>query len=107
MNLRHYFQKIRDIESNIPDEFPLVVSLETADGGKPGTPTEVPRRLAAKMVAESVARLAREEERKAFDAAKAEALRLAEHLAAASKVQIAVIGSNELDRLRKPTKNVV
>ena len=32
---------------------------------------------------------------------------MTEQLAAASKVQIAVIGSNELDRLRKPTKNVV
>ena len=41
-------------------EFPLVVSVETSDGGKGGTKTEVPRRLAAKLLVEGQARLAYE-----------------------------------------------
>ena len=50
MDLRVYYQKIRDIESKIAHEFPVVKSLETSDGGKPGILTEVPRRIAAKLV---------------------------------------------------------
>ena len=38
------------MEATIADEFPVVVSKETADGGKDGTMTEVPRRMAAKLV---------------------------------------------------------
>ena len=107
MNLRHHFQKIREVESQIPDEFTVVVSLESADGGRPDIATEVPRRIAAKMIAERTARLARKEEREAFQANKAEALRVAEQLAAASRVQFAVLGSSELERLRKPLKTTV
>src|ERR1043166_7666623 len=50
MDLRHYYRKIREMESNITDEYPLVVSFETGDGGKSGICTEVPRRLAAKRL---------------------------------------------------------
>src|ERR1035441_7124302 len=52
MDLQVYYQKIRETEAKMADEFPLVVSMETADGGKSGTTTEVPRRLAAKMLVE-------------------------------------------------------
>jgi hypothetical protein len=107
MNLRHHFQKIREVESQIADEFTVVVSLEGADGGRPDIATEVPRRIAARMIAEGTARLARVEERQAFEANKAEALRVSEQLAAASRVQFAVLGSSELERLRKPPKSTV
>ena len=36
MDLRQYFKKIKDTEASIEDEYPLIVSLETTDGGKPG-----------------------------------------------------------------------
>ena len=55
MDLQVYYQKIRDMETKITDEFPLMVSMETADGGKGGTKTEVPRRLAAKLLVEGIA----------------------------------------------------
>ena len=53
VDLRQYFKKIRDIESGLADLFPVVVSLETPDGGKAGIKTEVPSQVAAKMIVDS------------------------------------------------------
>jgi tRNA isopentenyl-2-thiomethyl-A-37 hydroxylase MiaE len=100
MDLKHYYQKIRDIEAKISEEFPIIASRETPDGGKEGVKTEVPRRLAAKLIAEGLARLATKEEARVFLEALAEAKRLAEQAAAAARVQVAVLSSTELDRLR-------
>ena len=73
MDLQIYYQKIRDMETKIADEFPLMVSVETSDGGKGGTKTEVPRRLAAKLLVEGLARLASKDELKAYREMLAEA----------------------------------
>ena len=35
MDLKQYFRKIRQVEAGLIETFPLVVSLETPDGGKP------------------------------------------------------------------------
>ena len=58
MDLRAYYQKIRDVEAKIPGPYAVVVSLATPDGGKAGMLTEVPRRVAAKMVVDGTATLA-------------------------------------------------
>ena len=100
MDLKLYYDKIRAVESKILEEFAVVVSRETADGGKEGTKTEVARRLAAKLIVEGLARVANPEEVKVFRDALAEAQRVAEQVAAASRVQLAVLSSAELDRLR-------
>jgi hypothetical protein len=60
MDMRVYYQKVRNEEAKIPGPYAKVVSLATPDGGKPGTITEVPRRVAAKMVVDGTARLAAE-----------------------------------------------
>lgn len=107
MDLKHYYQKIRDMETKIVDAFAVVVSLETADGGKPGTITEVIPKVAAKMVVDGVARLASADEAKQFRDQQAEALRVAEQMAASSKVQLTVLPTSELNRLRaaaRPSK---
>jgi hypothetical protein len=104
MDLRHYYHKIREAEAKIPDEYPLLMSFETGDGGKGGTCTEVPRRLAAQKLVDGVARLATAEEKEAYHAAHAEARRAVEQLAAANKVQFAVLTSAELDRLKGKPK---
>jgi hypothetical protein len=57
MDLRIYYQKIRDVEATITEEFPVVVSKETPDGGKKGVRTQVPRKIAAKMIVEGLAEL--------------------------------------------------
>lgn len=108
MDLKRYYQKIRQVESTIADAFAVVVSLETPDGGRPGTLTEVPPRVAAKMVVDGVAKLATEEEAQRLHAAQAEAQRAAEEAAAASRVQLTVLPTVELNRLREavnPPKN--
>ncbi len=100
MDLRLYYQKIREIETRISEEFPIVVSRETADGGKEGIRTEVPRKLAAKLMVEGLARLASSEEALQFREMLLEAKRMAEQAAAAARVQLAVLSTAELDRLK-------
>jgi hypothetical protein len=101
MDLKRYYQKIRDVESGITDPFAVVVSLETPDGGKGGTLTEVPSRVAAKMVVDGTAQLASQEESRRLRATLAEAQRAAELAAAASRVQLTVLPTGELNRLRE------
>lgn len=100
MDLRLYYQKIRDAEAKLEDEFPIVVSRETGDGGKEGTLTEVPRRIAAKMIVEGVAQVASPEQKEEFLNAQADAKRTADRLAAASQVHVTVLSSSDLDNLR-------
>ena len=47
MDLRQYYQKIRDTKAKIADPFPVVESCETPDGGPAGRLTEVTAALAA------------------------------------------------------------
>jgi hypothetical protein len=82
-----------------------VVSVETPDGGKAGVLTEVTPGIAAKMLVEGAARLATAEEATAFAAANAEARRAAEQLAAAAKVQFAVLSTAELNKLKGVSKS--
>jgi hypothetical protein len=62
MDLRAYYQKIRKIEAGIELPAAVIVSRETPEGGKPGVRTEVPRRVAARLVVEEKADLATPEE---------------------------------------------
>lgn len=66
MDLRIYYQKIRKIEAAIPEESVVIISRETPDGGKAGRRTNVPRSLAARMIAEDRAELATAEEAAMF-----------------------------------------
>jgi hypothetical protein len=66
MDLRAFYQKIRKIESTIDDREVVIVSRETADGGKPGVKTDVPRNLAARLIAEEKADLATPEQAAQF-----------------------------------------
>ena len=104
MDLQMYYQKIREMEAKIADEFALVVSVEAADGGKSGRKTEVPRRLAAKLLVEGHVRLATKDEAKAYRELLAEAQRVAERAAAAARLQLTVLSTTELDRLRSEAR---
>jgi hypothetical protein len=107
MDLRQYYKKIHELETKLEDEFPLIVSRESADGGKEGTRTEVARRLAARMVVEGAARLATQEEAKRYRDEVEEKRKAAEQAAAASKLQLTVISAVDLDKLKgrpQPTK---
>jgi hypothetical protein len=100
MDLRLYYQKVRDQEAEITEAFPIVVSNATADGGKAGTLTEVTPGIAARMLVEGVARLATAPEAKAFRAAQVETKQVADQAAAAAKVQFTVVSTTELNKLK-------
>jgi hypothetical protein len=105
MDLRAYYQRIRDAAAAIEEPFPIVMSLATADGGKEGMPIEVTRQLAAKMMVEGSARLASAAEARQFREQQAEAKRLADQAAAAARVQLTVLTTDDLNRLRNPGKH--
>jgi hypothetical protein len=101
MDLKIYYQKIRECETKILEDFPVVVSKETGDGGKAGTLTEVPKALAAKLIVDGIAALATDEELQTFRsmiaAAKADADRRA---AAVAAMQLTLVPKQELEHLR-------
>src|ERR1017187_10402488 len=105
MDLQMYYQKIRETEAKMADEYALVVSLETSDGGKSGRKTEVPRRLAAKMLVEGQIRLASKDETKVHREALAEAKQVAEREAAVARLQLTVLSTTELDPLRSGARD--
>jgi hypothetical protein len=100
MDLRIYYQKIRDVQAKISDACPVIVSHETPDGGKEGTLTEVPAGIAAKMIVDAAARLATVEETRTYRQAQVDAKRIADEAEAARKIQVTVVSSSEFERLR-------
>ena len=104
MDLKVFYQKLRQTEAGISEEHVVVVSHETSDGGRPGVRTEVPRRLAARLIVEGKARLATPEEASEFREQMAEAKRLADQLVAASRMQITVVSEAELRALRNVSR---
>jgi len=100
MDLKVFYQKLRQTEASIAEAHVVVVSLETPDGGRAGVRTEVPRALAARIVVEGRARLATPEESAEFREQAAEAKRAADQAATASRIQIAVVSESELKTLK-------
>jgi hypothetical protein len=62
MNLREYFEELRQIENALPKGNVVIVSLKTPDGGREGVRSEIDRELAAKLIVERRARQATDEE---------------------------------------------
>ena len=104
MDLILYYSKIRGEEKAITEEFPVIVSNETGDGGKAGHLTEVPKSVAARMIVQGLARLAPAEAAQAFRAEQAAAVRIVEELAAAGRVQLSVMPTADFERLKNAAK---
>ncbi len=104
MDLRIYYQKIREAEERMGGEHVVMVSHETADGGKAGVLAEVPKRLAAKLTVDGRARLATTQETQQFRKRQEQAKQAAEELAAAGRVQLALVPTSELEQLRNKAK---
>jgi hypothetical protein len=62
MDLRAYYEKVRKIEALIGEVFAVVTSRATPDGGRAGVKTELPRAVAARLIADGKADLASPEE---------------------------------------------
>jgi hypothetical protein len=68
MDLLAYYEKIRKIEAVIGTVFAVVTSHATPDGGRAGVKTELPRAVAARLIADGKADLANPEEAAQFRA---------------------------------------
>jgi len=104
MDLRLYYQKIRDTQAKIADTFPVVESCETPDGGTAGRLTEVTPAVAAKLIVEGAARLAKESDAAAFRDAQAKAKQAADEAMAAAKVQMTFLPMAEWNRIQDAGK---
>ena len=105
MDVRQYFRKLRETEANITDSYPLVMSLETEDGGKAGLITEVHRHVAAKMIVEGRAVLASDEEKARYRDQQAVAQRAAEKEQLSKRLQVAIVSESELHQQFGTRKN--
>ena len=101
MDLRSYYTKLRDEEALLTGEHLVVASLATSEGGKEGVFTEVPRRVAAKLIAEGRARVSTDEEATRFHEFHREAREQYELDEAARRVQVMVIPSHELRKQKE------
>ena len=100
MDLKAYYQKLHKTEQEIADEHVVVVSHETADGGKAGQKTEVSRAVAAKMIVEGRARLGTREETAQYFKTVADARRAAEQATLSGKVQLNVISEGDIRAIK-------
>lgn len=101
MDLRNYYQQLREVMAGIADEHVVVISNATSDGGKAGVYTEVTREVAARLVVETRARLATAEEAAAYRTNMRDAQQQSEQAAAAARVRLTVISDSELRALRE------
>ncbi len=91
MDVRQYFRKVREIEAALSEEYPVVISLETGDGGKAGLLSEVTKLNAAKMLVEGRAALATEDQRKQYFDQRDSAKQAADRTEAAKRLHLAII----------------
>lgn len=100
MDLKAYYQKIRDLERSFKGTFPVVVSQETPDGGTAGVKTEVPIHIAARMIVDGRAVLASEKEAKDFLEQKTAAKKAADQIQASTRMQVTVVSDSDLQVLK-------
>ncbi len=98
MDLRAYYGKIRETEALLEGEDVVVVSLKTSEGGKAGVRTEVPRGIAAKLIAEGRARVASDDEALEFMEKQRTDRERIEAEQAARQMQVMVIPHTDLRR---------
>ncbi|HSP69348.1 MAG TPA: hypothetical protein VLN48_16595 [Bryobacteraceae bacterium] len=68
MDLRAYYEKVGKIEALIDTVFAVVISRAMPDGGRSGVKTELPRGIAARLIADGKADLASPEDAARFRA---------------------------------------
>lgn len=95
MDIKQYYRKVREVEESLADEFLLLVSLETPDGGKPGVVSEVARPLAAKLLVEGRSALASDAEQQAYRRRQLAERKASEQAKLARTVQVAILSDAE------------
>ncbi len=105
MDVKQYYRKINEIEAAITEQFPIVVSLDTSDGGRAGLLCEVPRAIAAKMIVEARAALASESDKQQYIDQQLTAKKAAEKAELSRRLQIAIISDTDLKALSMSRKS--
>ena len=95
MDVKQYFRRLREIEESFVDKYPVVISLETPDGGKAGLIAEMSRNVAAKMILEGRAVLASPEQKTAYYEHQEATKKAAEKAELSRRVQVAIISDPE------------
>ncbi len=101
MNLKTYYQKIREITETLVEDYIVVKSIATEAGGLAGRLTEVGKATAARMLADGVAEAASAKEASAMRAAAEEARRKEEERRRAAHVQFTVVSESDLRALAR------
>ena len=104
MNLKSYFQKIREFENSIVEPFVVLISHETSDGGIEGLMTEVPKAVAARMIADGRGHLASDEAARQFQERKAQAKRDADTEATANRMQVTLVPTADFVKTKRSAK---
>jgi hypothetical protein len=99
MDLKVYYQRLREIAASLTNSCEVLVSVATPDGGRAGVATEAPRDIAARMIADGTARLANEAEAQEFREKCQEDCRAAEQAALARRIQVMVLSEPEAKKL--------
>ncbi len=100
MDLRVFFQKVRQLEKEIPGNHAVVVSAETPDGGRPGQTAEVAKGVAARMIVEGKARLATPEECEQRQSEVARGIEMAKKRELMGKAQVRLLSDSDIESLR-------
>jgi hypothetical protein len=104
MDLQLHYSKMRQEEQKMTDEFPVIASNESSDGGRANVFAEVTRRIAARFITLGLARLATGEEKKTFDDAKIEARLMAIEALERANVSATLLATRSIERLHAGAK---
>lgn len=91
MDLRAYYKRLRQAEAELTEAEYVMLSLGTPEGGRAGVRTEVPKAVAARLLAEGRAVQATDEEAQGYREAVREAKAKIDEEEAARQVQVMVI----------------
>jgi hypothetical protein len=100
MDLKGYYRKVREIEASIEEEFPVIKSLLTEDGGNAGQLTEVTRAIAARMIHDGSAVMASADEVQEFRRSTEEARQQEEQRRRAAEIQFTILSEADLRTLQ-------
>jgi hypothetical protein len=100
MDLKAYYRKVREIAASIEEEFPLIKSLATEDGGVGGRLTEVTRAIAARMFFDGIAEPASADEIRDYRKNVEEARASEEQRRRSAEIQFTILSEADLRALQ-------
>jgi hypothetical protein len=107
MDVKQYYRKIKEVETGLVDKYPVLVSLETTDGGRAGVISEVTQPVAAKLIVEGRAVLATDAEKQSYLEQQARAKSAAAKAELARRLQVAIIADPDGVTPTKPATTQV